>query len=420
MFELLSTNSSQINTSLVYEKDILEELFQNANITNSLKEQLEDLQKCSDEVKIVRRDVHKSILNIERQYSHETNADIGIIYSFKQRNLLFKMLKIFSTISKEHKINIICFRIGDVNIENDCVKGIFISNNDVKDTISKLPPLMYNIGHYTLQSNMKKIKHLRASQKINLINPINRFNQYVIFDIILALYKEKTVLLDYVIFTEANLYSFLEKYNSVYLFFEKTNDKRKAIIIQRKEKGYDVYIGVNKIFIKNGLYEYILKAVQNKKTFIMKAPNTININNIPLETRVYVQKGKYGYWEVTEMLAKCQWFYEDSIYKDASYSLNEVLRMLIPSKSAEIQHKLKEDALKISSYLEYYLNNIGSCVLDFIITQEGYNYLIYCGGWEDKDFLLKLESQDSWKQYFENTISYLIYLRNSKVIDNGE
>ncbi|SDK73080.1 YheC/YheD family protein [Natronincola ferrireducens] len=419
--ERLKDNSTQINTSLLYEEELLKEISLDRNITSLFKEKLEMIERFNNEVRVARREIHKNILNIKRQYIEETSVELGVLYGVKEKKSLFKILQIFKTIAEEYKVNIICFRLSDIDIENHLVKGIFISSKDIKDTISKIPPLIYNMGYYTKSSNIKKMKQLRRGKNINVINPINRFNQYIIFDIISALYKETSVLLPYTMFSQPNLYNYLEKYNSIYLFPEKMIDRRKTIIIQKKQHGYSVVIGANKkIFIAKNLYEYVLKVIQNKKYFIMKAPKAIKIKNTPLETRVYVQKNKNGNWEVTEMLAKCQWFYEDSIYQDVSYQLDEVLSMLIPQKSKEVENNLKEDALNISSYLEFYLNNIGSCILDFIITEEGHNHLIYFGGWEDKDFMLKLENKSSWGRYFKNAIDYLIHLRNSKVIYDGE
>ena len=62
---------------------------------------------------------------------------------------------------------------------------------------------------------------------------------------------------------------------------------------------------------------------------------------------------------------------------------------------------------------------MGSCFYDFIITQNGSLYIMYFGGWED-EILMSVDNGKLWMDSFANCIYYLIYLKNSRVIHNGE
>jgi tetrahydromethanopterin S-methyltransferase subunit G len=415
--EGLIVNSEQISTSLTYEEQLLAEFFLDDSISNIVSEKLKSMEKLHNETLKLREEVDNLLTDIKQRHIQETSGEIGILYGNVHEKILYKIIQVLKDISKKHKINIICFKINGLDIENDCVKGILISSSGTRNIISNIPLLIYNMGYYTTADNRRKVKRLRLNKKIHIVNPSNRFNQYIIFDMISAAYKDHSVLLPYTMFSMSNLHHYLEQYDSIFLLPENKFTSRKCIVIKRNNINYDVCIGPSKkTSSKEELYNYLSKIIQHKKYFIMQGTNLIRFNNMPIEARVYIQKGCEGNWSVTEMVVKHELFSTDSIYNDKCYLLKEVLNEVIEEKSDAIVNKLGEDAINICTYLENYLSNVSSCILDFIITEQGENHLIYFGGMEDKEFLMRLDNEESWWRHFRNSMDYLLHVKNNKVI----
>ena len=158
---------------------------------------------------------------------------------------------------------------------------------------------------------------------------------------------------------------------------------------------------------------YVKKMIANKKYVVVQGKKTLLWNGAPLEARVYVQKGITGMWSITEMISKNEMFLKDSIYKDTADELERVLLDIIPNRATDIKGKLEKYSLNACSYLDYYFSYLGSCSVDFIIDEQGNPFIIGFGGWDQKDYLFKLNGKHTWDKYLANSIEYLLYLKYS-------
>jgi hypothetical protein len=152
--------------------------------------------------------------------------------------------------------------------------------------------------------------------------------------------------------------------------------------------------------------------ITNKRYVAVQGKKTLLWNGAPLEARVYVQKGISGIWGVTEMIAKNEIFLKNSIYKDTVDELERTLLNVIPNRVGAIMEKLEILSLNICTYMDYYLLNLGSCTVDFIIDEEGTPFIIGFGGWDQKNYLFKLNGKHLWDKYIANSVEYLLYLKH--------
>ena len=137
--------------------------------------------------------------------------------------------------------------------------------------------------------------------------------------------------------------------------------------------------------------------------------HTLMWNNLPLEARVYVQKGITGNWSVTAMIGKHELFSTGSLYNQTSQNLGRILLDLCPNQLNKITKQLTNHSLNICSYLDHYIPDLGCCTLDYVLEQNGKPSLIYLGGWEQNDYLYTVD-KNLWLKYHENALDYLQYL----------
>lgn len=407
--ETIFDNSRKIIEMLLNEKKMLESVFLDNRIPEQFKKDLLTSYKTLGEVYEKRTEFNnklkktKSIVN-----------SIGILHNKKQKTYIDNITIYLKMLSENKNMSILCFTIDNLDLQQELVSGDLIDKEGIKQCTTSIPPLIYNIGCYSKYINIKKIKHLYMVNNIIIVNPVNRFNQMVIFDILNSLSCSKNFLQSFEKFSPSALKKYLKKYNSIFLIPEKEMIKRLIIKVFKNpdsDNKYIIDLGNNhQTCTEKKLFQNIKNMTGNNKFIIMKGFNTLNWNNVPLESRVYAQKDITGKWTITEMIAKNEIFLNNSIYKDTVDELTRVLLNIIPDQTDIIIEKLSNYTKNICSYLDYYFSELGSCTLDFALDETGNPYIFNFSGWEQKDFLFMLNNNDSWLNYLYKSIDYLIYL----------
>lgn len=417
LIENVDQNNEQINLSFLLEGKTLisleNEKSQYKFLDNDLKE-LKSLYKLTNENLIK---ISTNIRRIKEKYLREFTADIGIVYSNKYKKLLPIIIEELKTMSKKYSIKIICFSINDIYLENKKIYGILISPNNKIEVNTEFPSLIFNMGHYSKHENIRTMKHLRALKDVKLINPINRFNQAIIFDMISDVYDEKEKILpSYQQFNKNNLLNYLENNNKIILLPEKIGARGKGIIVTKKNTEYIISVGiVEEISNKDNLFILLSKIIQNKKYIICEAKKYITFNNLLAEARVYVQKDFNDQWSITKIICKNEIFSYKSIYKDKCEEIENVLLNINSKNKDVIVSNLGGYSIAICNKLENLLRDIGSCAIDYLITEDGQVQLINFAGWDGKEYLHRLNKDNIWIDYFIKAIDYLIFIKKNKV-----
>jgi hypothetical protein len=336
-------------------------------------------------------------------------ADVGFIYGIRNEQLIPIIVNELKTKLNGRKM--VFFTIHQVNLNERQVYGIWSDGEKQEHCYTNLPTYIYNYVLHRRVSSVSMMRELRTMEDIEVINPINSFHQDMIFDMLSSSETLISSLLPYSLFSEKVLLSWLEDKATVYVYPQRTQRYQRAICIQREDcahKRYLVVMGEKKLVINREDISYeVRKLVREKKHMMTKSVTPVNWNNSPLEMRIYVQKGAQGVWQALGSIGKKELFSQNSILDRCSDDLERVLFDMMPDHCTRTCQQLKLLALDMSTYLDFFIPNLGSLYFDFILSEAGKPYLVAMGGFDQTDFLMKPELHKYTHSYYENTLDYL-------------
>jgi hypothetical protein len=415
----LYENNKAIIDKLMNEKKLLENVFLDNRLQERFKKDLFQTYRAIDEI-IEKR----SELDAMLRKTKEIPGAVGVIYNKIQQRYISYIIQALKKASISKQIDIICFTIDKVDIQSGLVNGIVISGDICEHRCTAIPSAICNIGCHSGVESKSKIKQLSSVHNAVVVNPVNIFNQAIMFDIVSSLPNSKVFLLPFAKLTPSIINEYFKDTEYVFLIPERGIYDNKSIKIKKRSEtedgGYSIEAeGTLRFCSKDELFRKINGILGNKKYMVMKGSKVLNWNGSPLEARIYVQKGITGKWNITEMIAKNEIFSNASKYKDIIDNLNTVLLYTAPEKIKAIESLLASYSMNICVYLEHHIPGIANCTIDFIIDENGMPFFTHFGGWEQKDFLYKLNGENIWDKYMNCSIDYLIYLKMKKEKGGG-
>lgn len=408
----LFDNNKEIIDKLMEEKRLLENIFLDNRTPKDFKEELLAPYNALSEMIDKRLEVNSIIMN-----SKEDLDIIGILYNERQGRYLHSVIRNLQDIAGRKNLNILWFTIDNLDIHHGFVTGTLISDSIIKESTLTIPKFIYNLGYYTKPSNKNKIKQLNIQYGSVVVNPLNVFNQAVVYDILSSLSYSKEFILPFSTLTPSSLERYLDYSSSIFLIPESGTVRGTAISIERTLRGrrtlYIMDTGSHHFeFEGEDAFQEIKEVLGNKQYMIILGRKTISWNDSPLIASVYIQRDITGKWNITDMIAKNDMFQRDSAESEITDDLSQVLTDSVPDGSDEVIQRLANYSKNICVYLDYYFANLGSCTLDFIFDNWGLPYLVYFGGWDQRSYLFGLNYDNNWIKYISNAIDYLIYLKS--------
>ncbi len=400
---------------LLREKKLFENLFLDNSIPEDTKYKLLDTYNPLMEVIDKRFLIHSSFLEINK-----IPDLLGILYNKTQEDYLNLFSKNLQNLSNKRNIHMICFTLENVNLEKDLVEGLLIEKTSMRYQSVTMPKFILNIGTYSKFSKKTKINQLMKMQGYLLINPINNLNQAVLFDILSSLPAIKNCILPFSTLSFLIISEYLSNSNRIFLLPEIRGLNPSAIQIEKKSLKSNSKYSIktrekHQYCNKDKLYFHVQKLIRNKRYLVVQGKDLLFWNGVPLEARVYIQKGIAGKWSITKMIGKNEIFLKDSLVYDTVDELETLLVKIIPEKVDCIIKNLANLSLNICTFLDYYIPNFGNFMLDFIFDEEGSPFILHVGGWDSKNYLLRLNGKNLWDQYIRNAIDYLLFLQQKRV-----
>ena len=391
-------------------------------ILEMMNEQQKNLQKQMNEEMNILFDLlnREAPIKIEGKVSLDEKvnvqkADIGIICHSNKQQQMPSLLEIFGELSEEYNVRIVLFTMDQLNLNlNRIENGILIVNHMHWEDIVEIPHYIYNFVLHSKPSSVAKMRDLRVQSKITVVNPINRFHQDVLFEMLNAVSDFKDVLLPISKITSSSIKKFSKISNLFYLLPERTQVNERAVRIERLMDGcFSITYGEIQFTVKaNDLFYEIKKMVRKRAYLIVEDLEYLKWGKSPLEARVYVQKDGRGSWKTQHMLAKKQIFSTHSIFDKVSDDLFSILVDIRSDITETTISKLSTNAVDVCVILDYFMSNLGSVYMDYVIGGDGSPYILRIGGVEQNNFLF--ESSKHWKEYVKNAGAYLISRMNKE------
>ncbi|UTW69321.1 hypothetical protein KHA80_21005 [Anaerobacillus sp. HL2] len=96
---------------------------------------------------------------------------------------------------------IVLFSIDQLNLETKIIyNGIWINGHEERIVDSIIPPYIYNLVLHSKYTSVSKMRNLRMVQGIKVINPINRFYQNILFEMISSIHQTSEVIFALLVF----------------------------------------------------------------------------------------------------------------------------------------------------------------------------------------------------------------------------
>jgi hypothetical protein len=406
--QFLYENGMTILDLFTREKELLDMLTNVEGYFDSFQAELAEVKKYSEEIVKKRQYFNDLFMRLQ----HPKEIKLGVVCPTKKQHFTAQLMTYMKELSFEFDLDIILFSIDDLDLEKDIVKGTLISGLKAEEAFTVIPRFIYNVTMHTKYSSVQKMKQLRKREGITVVNPINRLNQSVVFDIIHSLPQSNQYLPAYTSLSSSSVTEFIKEHQTVYLIPERGSIHTEALEIKMIEKEqYMISLGQTS-YITEGkeLFTHLKELTRNKKYMTLEGPPLLTWMDVPLEARVYVQKNSMGHWEVTELIAKSELFSKGSIYHHMSEQLQKVLLDLLPNETNKLIKKLINYSVESCTYLDYYIPDLGSCKLDFVFSKNADPLLMFVGGWEHNDYFYNVKEQSSWSHYIKNTFHYLRFL----------
>jgi len=335
----------------------------------------------------------------------------GFIYGEKQGNLLFTLSELIKKYNAGPEMEFICFPLSEINFSTMQVYAAIVTDTGIAQDTCPLPAVIYNFVYHTRLESIHAMHKLRTCEGVTVVNPTNRFNQSLIFQILQAFPQSEQFLPPFVSLNSASLAEYMDKYDTLFLLPERGLSPKNAIRVSKR--------GVGMAGIHTGVYETVcnvkesfttlLKMTSGKRYMLVKGTDMLLSNGIPLQARVYAQKNESGHWTIAGSAAKTEIFSFGSLFGDMCEELDAALSRLNPLFADESYKRIYDITSTLCSYLEYYLIGIGSLTFDFIIDKGGQPFVLQVRGFEQS-----FHSNALRDVCYYNAIKYMTFIEKSK------
>ena len=275
---------------------------------------------------------------------------------------------------------IIVFSISGIDFAEVVVTGSLISGKTIEISQVPLPSIIFNLSLQCDMTSMKARKRLEEMPEITLINDVNRYDQYMIMDILYSSKVNQKYLLPYYIYDKASR-NFKPDDNQAYIAMPSRGSSISRVIHAIPVPKSDKITGTQ-YFKKGQICDYIDASLCQSRWIFIEVPSLISKYNHPLVVRNYVQKSSEKSWEV---LGRCLY---------PQFELEDV----------EIVNRIDRASLTAINYINQFLPSLGISFIDYVIDTDGNPYFLHFSGFE-QDFFEQKQGEGFFRNFYTNLLS---------------
>jgi len=408
---LYINNEKKLKLSL--EEDLLfARLLEMENLPEQFKGQLNHFLPILEE--------HKQVLEklegFYRHYKELKPAAIGIIYHSKRHaGVLPALLEEVSALSVVEKVKVVIFPISEMDVENNIIKGILVENGEVQtEALTHIPKIIYNLASHTKPASIRKIKLLQKLATVQIVNPVNRFRQMHVLEMVSSLPGGGNFLPRFSLFNPKNLEKMTSDSRYVLLLPDRSSADFQLITAERLRDNDWVISEENRKVLSDGenLYTDLQKKIGAKTAYLVDGRHCIHFENEPVTIRVYAQKNDRHHWDIVNMIAKTSASF-------AFYNTGSHFDRATGNDEGETGRKMVECALTCITYLGHFIPHLGTAYLDFYLDRDGSPYLYFFGGAEQSSSLIHpLARGGRGQSYLSNVLLYMSGLLNQEAVSH--
>lgn len=286
--------------------------------------------------------------------------------------------------------DMVVFTALNIDLQNMTVYGSLISKEQLETVQVPLPRIIFNYSLQKEGSGIKVRKTLEEMEGLRLINYINKFDQWMIMEMISSNPKVKGYLLPYYIYDKSKR-DYRPEEDKKYITMPSRGASLSRVIYAEPDPDprSDIVRG-SQYFKKGHICDYIDASLCQRKWLFIELPDIVLYHNHPLVCRIYMQKSSPNKWSILNK----------TLFPDPDIKKTDSLNMRYAEKAS------KELIQEINNFMP----SIGHCFIDMIFSQEGKGYFLHLGGL-DQYFFKEILRDDICKKFYNNIISLSRYYR---------
>lgn len=293
---------------------------------------------------------------------------IGLLCSDKKEEAFVKALS--GTLKpKLEKANeeALIFTLPNVNLEDRSVHGTLIKGFNLTAADCSLPPQIYNLSQQYKYAAIKKMRTLAEVKDVTLYNPVNRYNQWAISDMLLADKRAGRYVLPAETAEKSDLFFAKGKNNlshapPAFIFKPEYSTARSKLIYGRTaSNNYEIFDPLPHLCELQELQGKISALAQQGSWLICSAPELFVYGNMLFTARIWAQKEADGRWSILQ--------------QTCTGNLNSLLNA--------VEHQLRAAVDAITECIHCFIPAIFICFIDLAFDLNGNPKFLGFGGWQD-------------------------------------
>lgn len=310
---------------------------------------------------------------------------IGILCSGdKEKKYIEQLHSIVKKFRDKKDESIIVFTILNIDFSNGTVNGSLISEENIKVIQCPLPKIIFNMALLRDKESVKGRKLIEEMKDIKFFNVINRYDQWMIMDLLASSNETNEYLLPYHIYDKRKR-DFRPDDDKSYITMPAKGAKLSRVIFAQAESGSDRIRGTQ-YFKKGHICDYIDASMCQKRWLFIEVPELMLKNNHPVVVRVHLQKVSNKEWRLLG----------SNVYPNTE------------SENSTTVSRVDKAALTTINHINNYLPALGYCFIDFIVSTEGKPYFLHFGGFT-LDLFCQKNTKDFYNKFYKNLLSLAGY-----------
>lgn len=295
----------------------------------------------------------------------------------------------FNEFSAEQKEPIVIFPINNIDLKAKTVTGNLITEKEVKVVDSSFPSVIFNFSLQKDDAGIKTRKVLEEMEQVELVNYINKFDQWMVMDMLSSFSSTRSHLLPYHIYdkTERN---YKPEDEQKYIIMPSRGASLSRVIYAVPDPKSDRVSG-SQYFKKGHICDYIDASLCQQRWLFVEIPEIQVRNNHPVVIRVYLQKLRQDKWSVLGR----------DIFLEAEDKLTDIIE------------EVDKTALNAIFHVNKFLPSMGHCFIDFILDSNNKPYFLHIGGL-DQFFFRQNRSQEFCKNFCRNILKLSRYYKDKQ------
>lgn len=282
--------------------------------------------------------------------------------------------------------DIIVFAISNIDFKRMIVTGSLVTGESINKIQTELPGTIFNISLQSDINGVKSRKKLLETGDIILINHANRYDQWMIMDMLSSSKETQKYLLPYHVYDKKKK-DYKPDDNQAYIAMPARGASISRIIHALPDPNSDKITG-SQYFRKGHLRDYIDASLCQMYWIFIEIPELIVKYRHPVIVRSYLQKVSDRTWKTIGCINYPEYQFEDNI----------------------LSEEIDKASLTMINYISNFLPDIGISFIDFAISSEGKPYFIHLGGFE-KNFFEEKKNADLYQNFYKNMFTLTNYYK---------